>query len=118
MKSAATESSRRLYFKGSFHRPVVPSRAILLPGTLGDVWRHFGCYDLGEGAPGQGWVEPGILLNVPQGTGRSPQQRIIQSRRPTVPRLKNPAIVPLRPTLKYCSDGKKLMTSVLKELPL
>lgn len=91
-----------------FQGPWVMSGDSLVVTTQGRV--------LLEWAGEAGW-RLGILLNFPQGTGWCPQQRMSQSRRPIVPRVENPAIDPCRPTLRCRSNGRKRMTSLLKEHP-
>lgn len=43
-------------------------------GTLGSVWRYFGCHAWGELLPS--WHRPGVLLDILQGTGQPPHPRI------------------------------------------
>ena len=47
LESAATESSRGLYFKGMFHRPGVPIMAILFQGPWAMSGDSFSCYNWG-----------------------------------------------------------------------
>lgn len=46
-----------------------------LQGTLGNVLRHFGCHSWGSSQ--HVWVEAGDALSILLGTGRPPQQRMI-----------------------------------------
>ena len=54
LESAATESSRGVYFKGMFHRPGVPIRAILFPGPWAMSGDSCCDSDSGKGALGMG----------------------------------------------------------------
>lgn len=37
----------------------------VLQGTFGDIWKHFGCYSLGDGTTGVLWVEARDVAKLP-----------------------------------------------------